>query len=271
METNKANKLEALDFADKIFAVVSSKQFRENVKDPNVRLQFLINKYPEFSRCYPVVLRWMASFRYKRHVFEQFLDKLERDPGKGMEGYIERQADYAMLLSLAYDKRKNKKKAYKIREQEICKMNEIMKKIKKDEEDQTNLFEEEKQRNLEERRKELLQFIKSFPTEKETIDPIVEDANRLLFGLPLKNPKPSFNDIDVEKLTKEELGMLLREMTIYENELKENLKKRDEYIAYLESKNVPVAITEEEMLESEWLKDTCEVLLRKRKKKFQRK
>lgn len=279
-ERNKANKLEALDLADKIYKVITTEEFRENVKDPDVRYNMIRSKYPNFAQAYPIILRWMArDYKYKREAFEKFLDKLEKDPGKGMEGFIERQADYSMFLYLEENKKNHAslKKAYELKQIEINNMNKWHKKIKKEEESARNEFEEEKEKNLVEKRSELLNFINTVsPVMDNEKDTIREDAERLKLGLPLKNPNPTFHDIDITNFNKEEISLLIREMRIYEQELQETLKKKDEYIAFLEEKKkaetyVPIIVNEDDILEDEWLKDTSVSTMIKLKRKNKKK
>ena len=87
----------AIDLAGKIYKVVTDERF---VKlDGEVKLRFMAKKYDNFYRAYPSVINYMVlKGWYSENAFRKFFQKMLKDPGKGMEGYIERQADYVVFL-----------------------------------------------------------------------------------------------------------------------------------------------------------------------------
>lgn len=66
--------------------------------DIDKKWELLCEAQPEFTRCYPVVCIAMIDGRFHPETFELWLERLEHDPGKGMDGYCERQADYSRML-----------------------------------------------------------------------------------------------------------------------------------------------------------------------------
>lgn len=60
--------------------------------------KLLCEAQPEFTRCYPIVCFSMLDETFHPEIFRRWLYRLEKDPGKGMDGYCERQADYSMML-----------------------------------------------------------------------------------------------------------------------------------------------------------------------------
>lgn len=157
---NERNKQEAIDLAKALFSIVRSDL---QTLDPVERYEILCKKYPNFSRTYPIVMHYMADGRYNEKAFRRFFAALEHDPGKGIEGFIERQADYAKFLYIEESKAKHRhwdmKTANAIWTTEYRRMKDAADKIKKEEEEAKSKFAEEKMRHLEERRKELLDFI----------------------------------------------------------------------------------------------------------------
>lgn len=161
MENNERNKQEAIDLANSLFALV-----RKELKDmdPLERFNLLRSKYPNFSQAYPTVIRMMAvNLSYNEKAFRRFFAALERDPGKGIEGFIERQADYAKFLYIEECKAKHihwdMKKAEAVWRAEYKIMKEHADRIREEEAKARSKFAEEKARHLKERRQELLQFI----------------------------------------------------------------------------------------------------------------
>jgi len=222
MEENEKNKLEAMDLADKIYRVVIDPSFIKSVPDPDIRYKVVSGKYPNFAQAYPIVIRYLArELKYNRKAFKKFLDKLEKDPGKGMQGFMERQADYARFLYIAdhEGKHPNMRYANELWRMEYDNMSKWHKKLLEEEKQAKNEFEEEKEKNLEIKKQELLDFMNSFDNEVEfePMDDFHEDAERMKFGIPLKNPNPA--DIDTSKLSKEEICLVIRGMKTHENDL----------------------------------------------------
>jgi hypothetical protein len=222
-QQNEANKLNAIDLAEKIYNVLCDPDMVK-VK-PETRHSLVARKYPNFAQAYPVILRYMArNLRYNSRAFRQFLDRLEREPGSGMEGYIENQARYARFLYIESmrDARKhvNMKIADNVFNSEYTAMMQSYKKIKDEEAKARNEFEDEKQQNLIELRQELLDFVEAIDRSESAapLDPMLEDAQRLKWNLPLQNPKPTFADIKIDMLQLPELRALYQELIKFLNE-----------------------------------------------------
>jgi hypothetical protein len=243
-EQNEQNKLAALKLAGDIYRVVTDPRFLQQVPNPETRQKVVSKKYPNFAQAYPVILRWLArDLKYSRRAFKKFLEKLEKDPGKGMEGFIERQADYVRFLYMDLNRGKHPSQriANELWRMEYENMMKWYKKIKEEEKSARNEYEEEEAKNLEIKRQELLDFVNLCETSEDSeaekfipLDSFHEDVERMKHGLPLKNPKPTFHDIDIDSLNYEELCMTYREMLNYERELLEALDRKNEIIEQLE-------------------------------------
>ncbi len=163
MEDVEKNINEALLLAKLIYDIVSDKEFIKQY-DADTRHNILIQKYPNFANAYPVILRLIArDSKYNEKAFRKFLYKLRDDPGKGMDGFISRQADYAKFLYIEnckkFGKHWNMTDAGKIWDIEYSHMKKTVKKIEEDEKLARNEFEDEKKANLIKKKKELLTFI----------------------------------------------------------------------------------------------------------------
>src|SRR3989304_4185366 len=96
-EQEEENFKSSLELAHKIFQVCRDERFLK--LEPETRHRVLVNKYPNFANAYPVILRFMArEVKYQESAFRRFLEGLRKNPGKGMEGFIEHQAHYAKYL-----------------------------------------------------------------------------------------------------------------------------------------------------------------------------
>lgn len=170
------NKHESVKLADAMFKTIQNEEFLK--LEPEDRHKLLIEKYPNFSRMYPVILRLMArDLKYDRKAFTMFLDYLEKNPGKGMEGFMNCQCMYPKFLYMVETKKRgahiNTKIANQIYNIEYENMNKVMKEIQKKEKEAKNEFKEETERNTEILRKELLQFALTNDNEtdhKEDVD-----------------------------------------------------------------------------------------------------
>lgn len=247
----------AIDLAEKLYALLTSEENESVWKDttPESRHKFFIEKYKDFAEAFPVVLRLMArDIKYSTRAFNQYFDNRlkKRESRKGMEGFMEDQADYAMFLYLdecrVHRKHPDMKKAAKIRQAEIHVMRKWHKKLRKDEKESKNEYEEEEKEHLAQRRAELLDFINeqeqkgtSFTLdEKDDIKEPIETS---------PEESVSLTDIKSEDLTAEELPIIYRMLQEYYLELINNLSKANETIHYLEE--------EAEQNKDEWLVGTC--------------
>jgi len=191
------NKQEALTMAAKIFKIISDPQFSKLT--PIERHQLCIKKNQNFAQAYPLVTAKMAKERrYNETAFKRFLDGLHKNPGKGMEGYVEHQARYVKLLyeeeCKAAGKHINTRIAKEIFEKERRDMMAWIKDIKKKEKAAKNEYEDESKKNLAARRAELLEFINTVrpaPAESADLtDLIAEDEAYVNSQAPEKEPEP---------------------------------------------------------------------------------
>lgn len=166
----------AITIATRLFKVVSDPEFIKEVPDPrdrhevvNLQLAKMDDQvgsqmYTQFANAYPVVLKYITQqVSFNRTAFEKFFRAQISNPGEGMEGFIEHQANYAKLLYIEASKAAGKhwsmKKANKLKQREYEQMNKIRKDIEKSRKDAENSFEQESTQHLSERKKELLDFI----------------------------------------------------------------------------------------------------------------
>ena len=168
------NAKEAIDLAKNIYKIVTDPRFYENF-DADTRHKTVVQKYPNFANAYPVILRLMArDMRYNERAFKRFLDKLKTNPGKGMNGFIERQADYVKFLYIeecrSTGKHYDNRKANMIWNIEYNNMNKNVKKIEAEEKAAKNEFAEEQQKHLDLKRKELLDFLNTVEPQDEPME-----------------------------------------------------------------------------------------------------
>jgi hypothetical protein len=213
---NETNKLAALDLAGKIYKVCCDERLQ--TLEAMKRHKIAVVKYPNFAQAYPVILRWLArDLKYYERAFRTFLDKLEKSPGKGMEGFIERQADYSRILYLEDCKQNhlhpNMSHANKLFQAEHAAMMKSYKKIREEERLAKNEFEEESADNIRKCRQGLLDFV--LQAEPSTDLPVLDntraEAERLAQGLPLKNPNATFADINIDSFSQEEMVIVCKE------------------------------------------------------------
>lgn len=166
----------AITIATRLFKVVSDPEFIKQVPDPrdrhevvNLQLSKMDDQvgsqmYTQFANAYPMVLKYITQqVSFNRTAFEKFFRAQISNPGEGMEGFIEHQANYAKLLYIEASKAAGKhwsmKKANKLKQREYDQMNKIRKDIEKSRKDAENSFDQESTQHLSERKKELLDFI----------------------------------------------------------------------------------------------------------------
>jgi len=166
----------AKKIASRLFKVVSNKEFIKEVPDPRMRHQVVTMQlkkmdeqegtgmYNSFASVYPVVVKYMAQqVAYNSRAFEKFLRAQAKNPGKGMEGFIEHQANYVKLLYIesckANKKRVNMKEANRRKNEEFERMNKVKKEMERSKKKAENEFEEESKHHMDEKREELLAFV----------------------------------------------------------------------------------------------------------------
>lgn len=240
-DQEKENIRVTLELADNLYKVVQDERF-QNEFDADDRYKILLEKYKNFADMYPVVIRLMArDLRYNRVAFRKMLEKLLRDQKKkaledqkmsnkrrqkqdplaAMRAFMTHQSDYAKFLYIEESKRMGRhvdmRKANAIWNIEYQNMNKTLKKMKKDEDNARNEFEEEKEKHLEEKRKELYDFIMEeegenaeehessdsddgmTPEERETERELKELAELDSYVRDLKEARESFSNPDTMK------------------------------------------------------------------------
>jgi hypothetical protein len=164
---------QALDLAGKLHELVQDRAFREEFGDRE-RYNILCKKYPTFAQAYPVCLRMIAmNVKYSERAFRRFLEKQRDDPGKGMSGYIERQADYARFLyeedCRTRRRHINYETAKRIWDEEYKALKHWVTTIEEQESKSKNEYEEEHAKHLAQRRRELLDYMEQVaPTDGST-------------------------------------------------------------------------------------------------------
>jgi hypothetical protein len=263
---------QSIELANDIYKAVSDPKYFDTTTG-QTRYEELNKRYPTFAQHYPVCLRLMAhDGKYNEKAFRRFLDKQRKDPGKGMIGFIERQADYARFLYEEEIKSRgahiNIKHAQHIWNEEYRALKKWVDKLKKDEEDAKNMYESEQSKHDEQRRDELLQFLNEQspalmkedpkPTLAET-DELPEDQARN--AASINAIAPSITDLDDANMTFEELRAAYKDMRGYFDELTQNINEMDRYIERLEQKIADEAAQAEEDMNSvivptEWIDNT---------------
>lgn len=181
------NKREAIDIAAKIFEIISNPEIVK-ITTPDERHKMCIEKNKNFAQAFPLVLSKMSrDLAYNEKAFRKFLDKLHKDPGQGMDGVIERQADYAMYLYQEQCKvagrHYSQKIAQQVRSFELQHMSRWAKDIKKREVSAKNEYAEENKKALNERKKEFLDFVADLPHDQQftgDIDTIMKQDQEYL-------------------------------------------------------------------------------------------
>lgn len=151
-----------LKLAWELYQVAQSAEILE--LDPNTKLVEFQRRYPNFAKLYPVPLAYLVQVPiYSPKAFEKMLKKIETNPGKGIEGFNERQADYAKYLYMETAKRENgryiAKKAQEVWQSVYNNLHAQVKEIKEAEKKAKSEFEEESLKHLNEKRNELRNFI----------------------------------------------------------------------------------------------------------------
>jgi hypothetical protein len=201
---------EALDLAKNIFKFVSNEEIFKKLS-PDERQKIMVKKYPAFATAYPIILRFIAcDLKYNEIAFKKFFQKLLKDPGKGMQGFIECQSEYAKQLYIEDEKANgrhwNYKTAKSIYDINYQSMKDNMKKLKDQEYEARNEFTEEKEKNLIQKRKELFNFLSEIDEPFE-IPEVNEPINK-------KQEEPNIEEL-TKNLGKSELILLVRKLRDY--------------------------------------------------------
>lgn len=123
------------------------------------RWSLLCKAQPEFTRCYPLICIHMLEDQFHPQVFRSWLERLEKDPGKGMEGYCERQADYAKMLYKKLNTHWTRKEADQVWQNAYDMLKKEQENIENVEKDAKELQEEEREKFDSELRKEFYDYV----------------------------------------------------------------------------------------------------------------
>lgn len=256
-------KINTVKLATDIFKALT--ELKKSHKDKTTKEwhDLVINKYPDFSKTHPTVIRFMTHEEmFLPEVFTDYLNKLETIQGKGNEVLINLQGDYAKKLYIEFHKKQGKRynmhTANTIRRNLIQHMMQFYNDAKKKEEEVKSEFAEKNAEYLVERKQELLQFVK---TNRDSIlsslgisdvnDPEIIEDTKMIARLG-KNDW-SAKDIEWDEMPPEEL---VSEIKKYEDDLLWFMNKLNEIQEQIETLSEEQAAIDREKREREHLRDT---------------
>lgn len=264
----------AKQIANKLFQVVSNKEFVKEVPDPATRHQVVIAQlrkmdkesgttmYEQFSNAYPMVLKYMTQYlSYHDKAFEKFMREQIKHPGEGMKGFIEHQANYVKLLYVetckSTGKRPNLKEANKRKQMEFDIMNKVVKEIEDKKKAAENEFEEENRHHLSEKKREYLDFINRELEESGTADMLLDkNEQKLSQENDASDDEPAtskMSDLEFfETLSRKDQKARLATLYFLEETLVKELGEKDREIKILEQKIAEAKVKKDEL----WLKGT---------------
>ena len=265
----------AITIATRLFKVVSDPEFLKEVPDPrdrhevvNLQLSKMDTQvgsqmYTQFANAYPMVLKYITQqVSFNRTAFEKFFRAQISNPGEGMEGFIEHQANYAKLLYIEASKAAGKhwsmKKANKLKQREYEQMNKIRKDIEKSRKDAENSFEQESVQHLSERKKELLDFINE-EFEEHNIPAIDEQeySGESMSDEETTDEQWWIQSTDVERIGKIKTLKFLEETLVNEVSEKESLlAKLELQVAEKQKIEKEKQEARKKQVEASWLKGT---------------
>jgi hypothetical protein len=268
----------AKKIANKLFLVVSNKDFVKEVPDPTTRHQVVIAQlkkmdkesgttmYEQFSNAYPMILKYMTQYlSYNDKAFEKFMREQVKHPGEGMKGFIEHQANYVKFLYVetckAGGKRPNIKEANKRKQMEYEIMNKVVKDLEMKKKEAENEFDDESKHHLEEKRRELLDFVNVELSEHPNLIPDTmpeesaendqqndENTNHL----EVVNSDDPLDLVFFESLSRKDQKARLETLYFLEETLTKELGTKDREIKTLEQKIVEIKNMKNEL----WLRGT---------------
>ena len=234
--------------------------------------------YTQFANAYPVVLKYITQqVSFNRKAFEKFFRGQIAKPGEGMTGFIEHQANYAKLLYIEASKAAGKhysiKKANKLKNVEYQQMDKIRKDIEQSRKKAENEFESESANHMDERKKELLDFINleledhGMPTTGEYSDDSDSDSESESLEEPTPEPEKMMTDEEWwEQATDNERIGKIKTLKFLEGVLKDEIAERKEITKMLLEKKKKQELAEKrrkEAVKQSFLPDN----MRKNKKK----
>nr|QQV29659.1 hypothetical protein K-LCC10_0404 [Kaumoebavirus] len=158
---------EAMKFATDLFKVIKTGEvFKDDPKlkdNKEGQFEYLKKKYPNFARAYLIVLKYMVDEKkFSPKAFKKFLVKLYANKNKGIEGYVERQADYAMFLYQALNPRYSDVEARRIWQYTYDVMMSQYKDIDKKYAEAKAELQKQKDEAISEKKKNILRFVEDY-------------------------------------------------------------------------------------------------------------
>lgn len=138
------------------------------------RAEVFQKHYPEFMKRHPIICKYMVAFgAFSAVAMQQYIDLQRRKPAKCMEDSMHISAQYPRLMYIANEKARGghycTKRANEIARGEEAELLAEYKKIKKQEQDARNSYEEESARHDLERRSDILKFINTHEYKGEIV------------------------------------------------------------------------------------------------------
>lgn len=239
-EELEENIRQSINFAKDVFDIATNKKYVESTT-AKTRYEELCKRYPEFTKAYPVCVNHIANGRYNERAFRRFLNRQRDNPGKGMEGFIERQCDYAKYLYEEEARAKghiDKKKANMIWQLQHRDLKKWMKDIQKDEEEMKNQFEDEQKSHLDQKRREFLDFLNAeAPPDPTPVMPSLEgyeEPENTEGMAKVSDVAPTVAEVDVSNMSFEELRDFYRDLDKYYGELIDGITQMNDRIHGME-------------------------------------
>jgi hypothetical protein len=228
------NKIDALDMAAKLFKIMTNPEMVK-LTTPTERHQIAIKKSKNFAQAFPLILAKLSrDLKYNHIAFRRYLDRVHKNPGKGMEGFIENQAMYARFLyeeeCKANGRHINPKIAMQIFNTEHNHMSSWVKEIKTKESDAKNAFDDETVKATSERKEEFLDWLNELsppPLESSgAFDLMADDSDyqESLKSASVESQDEPLEIKEVKEVKEVKEALVLREAAL----LREKQKKQDE-------------------------------------------
>jgi hypothetical protein len=226
------NKLDALDMAAKLFKIMTNPEMVK-LTTPIERHQMAIKKSKNFAQAFPLILAKLSrDLKYNPIAFRRYLDRVHKNPGKGMEGFIENQAMYARFLyeeeCKATGRHINPKIAMQIFNAEHGHMSSWVKEIKTKETDAKNAFDDETVKATSERKEEFLDWLNELsppPTESSGAFDLMADDHDYQESLKTASTEVVSKDVKLEE------SLALREAALLLEKQKKQDEDRSEWLA----------------------------------------
>lgn len=195
------NRNESIELAKELYKVLTHPELVKRTTGEE-RHNLAVKKCNNFARAYPLVVAKMSrDGLYNEKAFERFLDKMYANPGKGMEGIITNQAEYAKLLYIEECKKRKKhwsiKIANEIFQSEYKAMRSWVKNTEKQEKEAKNEFAEEAEEHLIQKRMEFKNWLENMSkTRSEEVDQFRINLENLNFSEMYSSENSSENSLE---------------------------------------------------------------------------